>query len=114
MTQAIFWQPDALHDAAAKLPEWRLFHRRCGDHGVSFVIVHPPKRAVALYGCVANRYERTPKGYYREIEIARGEGATPIDALLAAFAGVPELDPSLGDELRALLAPVDPVLELIG
>lgn len=113
---AVFWQPDPRIDALTRRPEWCRLHREAGRANVHFVLIHPGPRSAERYGCTANRLKKVGEARYRQIEIARGEGATPIDATLAAFDAARaegcELDPDWAAPFRPSVD--DMVAELVG
>ncbi len=104
----MMWKQDEQVEAARKLPGWRDFHRRCGEHNLFFDhIERDGKRGP--YKATAFTLERRRHGFV-SIHIADGVGKRPIDALADAYCKA--ASPVADAELSKLLGTTEDALDL--
>ncbi|AOR76538.1 hypothetical protein BES08_07110 [Novosphingobium resinovorum] len=78
----MFWRPDPNIDAARQLPEWKQFHRLCGQHGLAFDAI---ERSGRKYQCRAVQPKRTDMGGWMFFDRGLATGKTVVEAIQAAF-----------------------------
>lgn len=115
----MFWRPDAVVEAARKLPEWGAFHAECGRSGLCFDhIERDGKRGT--YVADAMQILRQGGGYALKL-LATGRGTDPVSAMVVAYEQSGIVVPTAGEMLaRGLggagrpVATGDPFEELLG
>lgn len=78
----MLWRLDAQVEAARKLPEWKQFHRLCGEHGLYFDHIEKKGRS---YTATAYTVKKRRHDLYDYIPLGSAEGKTPVQAIAAAL-----------------------------
>ncbi len=79
----IYWKgPHPAVQEARQLPGWGRFHRECGRHGLFYDSIEPAGRG--RFEAITVRLEKR-RDFYLRYRVSDGTGASPVDAVRAAF-----------------------------